>query len=114
MTSVLIANVEAGRPSANEALLRLDFELARARRSSALAVKIIHGYGSTGAGGVLRDVVQAALRRMVAEQKIRAFVPGEDWRISNEISWEMQKLVPELKRDKDLGRANKGISVVLL
>jgi hypothetical protein len=114
MPNVLIANLEAGYPTANEALLRLDFELTRARRSRALVVKIIHGYGSSGAGGVLRDVVQAALRRMVAEQKIRAFVPGEDWRISNEVAWEIQKLVPGLKQDRDLGRANKGIAIVLL
>ncbi len=111
---VLIANLEDGRPSANEALLRLDFELARARRSGCAAVKIIHGYGSSGVGGVLRDVIQAALRQMVAEGRLRAFVAGEDWRISNETAWSIQQNIPELKHDKDLGRGNRGISLVLL
>ena len=98
----------------NQALLRLDFELTRARRSGALAAKIIHGYGSSGVGGVLRDAVQQALRGLQSQGKIRAFVAGEDFRISNETAWRMQKLCPELKRDRDLGRENKGISVVLL
>jgi hypothetical protein len=111
---VLIADLEAGRPTANEALLRLDFELARARRAGALAVKLIHGYGSSGTGGVLREAVQDALRRMAETHKIRAFVAGEDWRISNETAWNMQKLVPELKQDRDLGRGNLGISLVVL
>ncbi len=111
---VLIANLEDGRPSANEALLRLDFELARARRSGCAAVKIIHGYGSSGVGGMLRDVIQAALRQMVAEGRLRAFVAGEDWRISNETAWSIQQNIPELKHDKDLGRGNRGISLVLL
>jgi hypothetical protein len=111
---VVIANLEAGRPARNEALLRLEFELRRARQAKAVAVKLIHGYGSSGVGGVLREVVQDVLRQMQREGTIRAFVAGEDWRISNEVAWEIQKQVPELKRDRDLGRANRGISVVLL
>jgi hypothetical protein len=111
---VLIANLEDGRPTANEALLRLDFELARARRAGALAVKLIHGYGSSGTGGVLREAVQGALRHMAENNRIRAFVAGEDWRISNETAWKVQKLVPELKQDRDLGRGNLGISIVVL
>jgi hypothetical protein len=114
MRRVRVANLERGRPTANEALLRLDFELAQARREGAAALKVIHGYGSSGAGGVLREVVQAALRRMVAEQKVRSFVPGEEWRISNQAAWDMQQSVPELKHDRDLGRVNRGISMVLL
>ena len=114
MSKVLIANLEAGRTTRNQALLTLDFELQRARREGAAAIKLIHGYGSSGAGGVLRDAIQATLRRMAAAGEIRAFVPGEDWRISNEAAWEIQKRVPELKHDRDLGRGNKGISMVLL
>jgi hypothetical protein len=114
MRKIWVANLESGRPSANEALLRLDFELARARCAGAAVIKVIHGYGSTGVGGVLRDVVQAALGQMVVEGKIRAFVAGEDWRISNETTWQAQKRMPELKQDRDLGRGNKGISIVVL
>lgn len=111
---VLIANLEAGRPARNEALLRLDYELRRARDAKAVVIKLIHGYGSSGVGGVLREVIQDALRQKMREGSIRAFVAGEDWRISNEIAWNIQKQVPELKRDRDLGRGNRGISVVLL
>ena len=114
MPKVVIANLESGMPAANEALLRLDYELTRARSSGALVVKVIHGYGSSGVGGVLRDAVQAELRRMAGDHKIRAFVAGEDWRTSNEVAWNMQKLVPELKQDRDWGRGNRGISIVLL
>jgi len=109
-----IANLEEGRPTSNRALLQLDYELQRARAAGALAIKLIHGYGSSGAGGVLRHAVQDALRQKLEEGKIRAFVAGEDWRISNETAWQMQKLIPELKRDRDLGRGNRGITIVLL
>ncbi|MFB3813584.1 MAG: Smr/MutS family protein [Terriglobales bacterium] len=113
-SNVYTANLESGRPTANEALQRLDFELAQARRAGCAAMKIIHGYDSSGAGGVLRDVVQQALRQMVADGKIRAMVAGEDWRISDETAWLIRNTVPELKNDRDLGKGNKGISIVLL
>jgi hypothetical protein len=109
-----IVNLEAGYPTANQALLRLEFELRQARQRGAQAVKLIHGYGSKGVGGEIRLAVQQQLRQMLGAGAIRAFVAGEDWRVSNEIAWEMQKKMPELKQDRDLNRGNKGITLVLL
>ena len=113
-TRAVILNLEDGRPSRDEALLRLTFELRKARDARADIVKIIHGYGSSGVGGVLRFAVWSELRQMKERGEIRAFCSGEDWRISNEIAWEILKKYPELKKDLDLGRANKGITIVLL
>ena len=45
---------------------------------------------------------------------VKSFIAGEDWRVSDEQTWELLKRYPEWKRDSDLGRANKGISIVLL
>lgn len=111
---MLLVNLEDGRPTRNEALLRLARELHKARQSQVHIVKLIHGYGSSGVGGVLRDVVWSELRRMKDRGEIRAFCSGEDWRISNEIAWDILKKFPELKRDPDLGRGNRGITIVLL
>lgn len=47
-------NLELGRPSADEALRRLEHELAAKRHLRAKAMKIIHGYGSSGKGGRIR------------------------------------------------------------
>lgn len=111
---VLIVNLEDGRPTRNEAVLRLVFELRKARAAGAEIVKIIHGYGSSGVGGVLRFQIQTELRQYAERGEIRAFCPGEEWRVSNEIAWEILKKRPELKKDSDLGRGNKGVTVVLL
>lgn len=111
---VWIANLEDGRPARNEALLRLAHELHNARQARTSVVKIIHGYGSSGVGGVLRNVVWSELRQMKERGEIRAFCSGEDWRISNEIAWNILKNCPALKKDADLGRINRGITIVLL
>ena len=112
--SIKIVNLEDGMPTVGEACLRMNYELQLARREGYKAVKLIHGYGSTGAGGSLRVELQKELRQEVRDGTIRAYVPGENWRISDETAWELLKRFPEWKKDTDLGRGNQGISVVVL
>ncbi len=107
-------NLEEGRPSAPSASSRLLDELRRARQQCYAAVKVIHGYGSHGVGGDLRIAIQGMLARMVQSGDIQAFVAGEDWRISDEVTWRLIQRHRELKRDPDLGKENKGISIVVL
>jgi hypothetical protein len=103
-----------GWPTSPQALAGLSTELERARRDGVSLLKIIHGYGSSGEGGVIRDAVQAELVRLARDGQIRAFISGDDWRISNESTWAVVSKHRELKRDRDLGRGNRGISIVLL
>jgi hypothetical protein len=109
-----IINLEEGMPTVEQARLRMSYELQTARREGCAAAKLIHGYGSSGTGGTLRMELQQELRKSVREGRLRAFIPGEDWRISDETTWELLKRFPEWKKDADLGRNNPGISVVVL
>ncbi|MCU1299996.1 MAG: hypothetical protein JWQ87_280 [Candidatus Sulfotelmatobacter sp.] len=45
-------------PQVSEALQRLGRELAVARQEKIKLIKLVHGYGSTGAGGDIRIAVQ--------------------------------------------------------
>lgn len=111
---VRIVNLEEGMPTRHTAMLRLKAELGRARSAGCVVVKVIHGYGSSGTGGVLRIATGGELRMMRERGEIRAFVYGDDFRISDETTWAMLKKVPELKEDRDLGRGNRGITMVWL
>ena len=97
-----------------EALRRLEREIAQARQEGVTLLKVIHGYGSTGAGGDIRIAVQVRLREMANEGLIRGCVFGEEWSKSCEEVWRLLNENPELKSDKDLGRKNLGITVVML
>jgi hypothetical protein len=112
--SLKIVNLELDRPTVPTALSLLDGALRTARTEHYLAVKFIHGYGSSGVGGDIRIAVQRTLAQKLNMKEIRAFIPGEEWRISNEFSWDLLKRCPELKQDSDLGRANRGITIVVL
>jgi len=101
-------------PLVADALQRLEQELAAAAQKKIAMLKLIHGYGSTGAGGDIRIAVQKRLRELEQSGRIRGCIFGEDWSKSNEIAWRLLQAQSELKSDPDLGRRNAGITIVLL
>jgi hypothetical protein len=101
-------------PLVHEALQRLERELALARQEKAKLLKLVHGYGSTGAGGDIRIAVQKRLLEMVENNQIRGCIFGENWSKSDEQTWKLLQSHAELKNDSDLGRRNRGITIVLL
>lgn len=111
--SIKIINLEDGMPKVEQARLRMQHELQTARKQGYVAVKLIHGYGSSGVGGALRIELQKELDRQAKSASIGCFIAGENWRVSDEQTWEWLKRYPEWKQDSDLGKGNKGISIVL-
>lgn len=107
-------NLKANMPSVAEALQRLEDELPSACQHNQLVLKIIHGYGSKGVGGDIRMAVQKRLREMLEAKQIRGCIFGEDWSKSCDEVWKLLQARPELKGDADLGRRNRGITIVLL
>jgi Smr domain len=112
--SVRVINLEEGFPTRDQADQKLDAALARARKDGIKVLKVIHGYGSTGAGGVLRFAIRGSLRQRKERGEIAVFVNGESWSSFDERSKALMAKAPDLILDCDLGRANKGITLVLL
>lgn len=110
--SIAVVNLEEGFPTRDEALRRLEAAMARVRKGQVL--KVIHGYGSSGAGGILRPVVRNYLRRAKERGEIRLFVNGESWSSFDSRSKELLGAAPQLLLDRDLGGANRGITLVVM
>ena len=94
-------NLELGRPSADEALRRLEHELAAKRHLRAKAMKIIHGYGSSG------------LRAAQEQGRIYAVLPGERLTIFDEEARRLMARCPALRDDCDRERYNCGVTFVI-
>jgi hypothetical protein len=107
-------NLKSDMPLVREALQRLERELAIARQEKVTVLKLVHGYGSTGVGGEICVAVQKRLREMSKSGQIRDCIFGENWAKSDEAAWKLLQAKPELKSDSDLGRKNRGITIVLL
>jgi hypothetical protein len=107
-------NLKSDMPLVREAPQRLDRELALARQEKTTLLKLVHGYGSTGAGGDIRIAVQKRLLEMTQSGQIRGCIFGENWSKSDDTAWKLLQSHPNLKSDSDLGRRNSGITIVWL
>jgi adenosylmethionine-8-amino-7-oxononanoate aminotransferase len=112
--AIKAVNLKSDMPQVHQALQQLERELARARQEKTKLLKLVHGYGSTGAGGDIRIAVQKRLLEMTQDGQIRACIFGENWSKSDDVAWKLLQSHPELKSDSDLGRRNQGITIVLL
>jgi hypothetical protein len=112
--SIRTINLEEGKPPVREALARLERELTLARRQGCTALKFIHGYGSSGAGGDIRIAMQKRLRELYDDGQTRACIFGENWATSDTQTWALLNAHPAMKSDPDLGKRNLGITIVVL
>lgn len=111
---VKTVDLKSDMPTVQEALQRLERAIALARQQKQQLLKLIHGYGSSGAGGDIRIASQKRLRELAEAGQIRGCVFGENWAKSDQTTWRLLQGHSELKSDPDLGRGNRGITVVLL
>ncbi|MHB1484376.1 MAG: Smr/MutS family protein [Saccharofermentanales bacterium] len=109
-----IINLEEGRPSSEKAVMRLRLELATLRRVGIDCVKVVHGYGSTGTGGVIRSDARDYLRELLADGKIRHFCPGEEFGPFETSGRKTILLKPLMRNDRDWARNNEGITIVIV
>jgi len=111
---IYTADIKSDMPTAEQALRRVDMVLATGRMCGAAAVKLIHGYGSTGRGGVIRTQARRYLGELRGRGKIRDFIPGEDFSIFNGETLRAFQICPALRQDRDLERSNNGVTIILL
>jgi len=105
-----VVNLESGRPTVAAALGKLERRIETARRQGVKVLKVIHGYGSSGKGGGLRDAVRRALPELERQGLIRGHVAGEHFTKQSAIL----RQFPRLEDDADLGRGNRGVTLVVL
>jgi len=54
------------------------------------------------------------LVEMAQNGQIRGCIFGENWSKSDKTSWKLMQAHSGLKNDSDLGRGNRGITIVIL
>jgi len=114
MPALKTLNIEAGLPNVDEARRLLLAELRNAKTSGVLAVKIIHGYGSTGKGGALRGALRTSLLRRKKEGLVVRVIFGEKWSVFEDDTRYAIERCPDLRHDRDLNRSNEGITIAVL
>lgn len=109
-----VVNLEQGKPTVQVALQQMAVALTTSRRMGYGAVKLIHGYGSSGTGGKIRTAARRELEKQRAAGQVKAVIPGEKFSIFEEETRRGFSLCDALRRDEDLERYNNGITIVIL
>ncbi|MEN8189465.1 MAG: hypothetical protein ABFS19_06425 [Thermodesulfobacteriota bacterium] len=107
-------NLEEGRPMVETALKKLTVELASARRENYRVVTLIHGYGSSGKGGVIGRECRKTLDYLCRRGDLNSYIAGEDLSRRSGPVRSLFHRYPQLRNNRYLNQKNRGITVVIL
>lgn len=107
-------NLEHGRPFVAEAIKKLLAEIQAARIERVRVLTIIHGYGSSGKGGVIRSECRKSLDYLWSTGEIKGYIPGEEFSIRTGPVKALLRRFPELANNRSLSRRTPGVTVVIL
>lgn len=114
MKSYRIINLEDGMPVVADAMATLGREIRLAKRHGLAAVKLIHGFGSSGRGGKIRVAARRELEILAKRGYVKCIIPGETLSIFDEATRQALSRCPDLRSDPDLERHNNGVTIVVL
>ena len=109
-----IVNLEYGRPVVESALKRMHNELEQAKIDGVRVVTLIHGYGSSGRGGVIRVECRKILDYLVQQRKLNTVINGEDFYRRSGAGKDLLRRFPELEQACASDFNNPGVSIVVL
>jgi len=109
-----IVNLEKGLPTVAMALQRLDTELEVSHRQGYRVLTLIHGYGSSGKGGAIKDEARRQLHYYKHKGRINDLLAGEDFNSRSGAGRQLLRRFPGLATHTDLNRNNPGITLVVL
>lgn len=107
-------NLKKENPPLDVALAIIEIELEKAIFSQEIAVKILHGYGSHGKGGVILIKARELLSQMKKERKIKDYLFGDKWNVFDDKTKKLLQKDKSLADDEDLNKNNPGITIVVL
>ena len=107
-------NLEHGRPFRETAIKRLLNEIQTARIEQVRVLTVIHGYGSSGKGGVIRSECRKNLDYLCSTGEIKEYIPGEDFSGRSGPVKALIRRLPELANNKNLDRRNPGVTLVIM
>jgi hypothetical protein len=107
-------NIKDDHPTVDVALMRLKQLLMIRNTGEVAAIKVIHGYGSTGRGGDIGKSVRKYLASSEAASRVQAIIPGEKFSIFEPVTQAAFQYCEGLRSDSDLEKYNHGITIVVL
>jgi sugar phosphate isomerase/epimerase len=107
-------NLKQGLPVVDVALQRMNGELALAEALGIKIIIFIHGYGSSGKGGRIRDECRKVLGELVHHRRLRSVIAGEEFHRRTGIGKTLLRRFPRLADDCATVFNNPGVTIAVL
>lgn len=107
-------NLKIGRPVVDTALRRMKNELDRAALLNVKVLTLIHGYGSSGKGGKIREECRKVLSDLCYQGRLRTVLPGEQFSRRHGVGKALLRRFPLLEQECGPSFGNPGVTIVEL
>lgn len=107
-------NLKENNATVDYALAVVEIEIECAKREGCVAIKVLHGYGSHGKGGVIAMKLRKQLRLWKKSGFIIDYFGGDNWNIFDEKTLKILKLDKSIYNDEDMNKSNPGITIIWL
>ena len=111
---IRVVNVKKDMPNVDYAIYLCDKEIEYAKIMKDKVIIVIHGYGSNGVGGLIKEGLQNHLQQLKRHKVILDFVPGEKWADTNPAKELICSICPDIILNSNLQGLNSGVSVILV
>ena len=107
-----LINLKDGSYSDESALATVEIEIERAKIEGLVAIKVLHGYGSHGTGGIIALELRRALFHWKKNGFIKNYFGGDRWNIFDKFSKNILIKDKSIYNDPDMTTANPGITII--
>lgn len=98
--------------SLEQALAILEIEIESAKKEGIVAIKVLHGYGSHGKGGVIRKALIPLLASWKKSKFILNYFGGDKWNLFDEDAKRILLKDKSIYNDCDISSSNPGITII--
>ncbi len=109
-----LINLKDGVYSVELAIATVEIEIEQAKKEGLVALKILHGYGSHGVGGVIAQSLRKELFHWKKEGFIKNYFGGDCWNMFDKQSQNILLKDKSIFNDPDIGNSNPGITIIEL
>lgn len=111
---LITINLKEDFPPIDIAICNMELEIELAKISGVKAIKFIHGYGSSGNGGLICKAVRERLFSLKKQRIIKDYIFGEDWNLNNPKCFKLYTSMPNAYDGEDLNNFNGGMTIVFI
>ena len=112
---MIVINFKETYPKLDVAIAQVEIEIDRYKKTPNTVLKVIHGHGSHGVGGVIRVELRNRLYQLKRQKKIKDYIAGE--LLTQKRLEQYNYPIPihnQILLDEDMLRLNPGVTFIIL